>query len=124
MVPVGRPRNRYIRPSTRMLHPMSFGMCVQCRVTSSYAWSASDQIEKYGSWVTSGTAGGRNGWPCKLAARNRAVSMNEWECTVQLNEGWHWLRRDRMALAPARQGGTGFSQWSSVGIVDRREVRL
>src|SRR5690349_12166193 len=32
---------------------------VQCLGQSSYRWSANDQQLKYGSWVTSGTAGGR-----------------------------------------------------------------
>jgi hypothetical protein len=37
---------------------------VQCRVISSVGRSANDQMLKYGSCVTSGTAGGRNDAVC------------------------------------------------------------
>src|SRR5436305_13883051 len=56
-----------------------FGFPVQCVVALSVKRSAADQMLKYGSWATSGTAGGRRygrvwGRARKVNAANAAAS--------------------------------------------------
>src|SRR6185437_1011281 len=52
--------NRYVLPSIRTSPSIDCTTPVQCRVGASVSLSAIDHTLKYGSWVISGTAGGRN----------------------------------------------------------------
>src|SRR5438128_7600019 len=78
------PINRAVSPSMRISDVSGWARPVQGTVATSVSRSAGDQIEKYGSCATSGTAGGRKTGGRAGAGREITLHCGAWPASVSV----------------------------------------
>ena len=95
---------RYGFPSIRTMLHMALIAPVQCRGQSSVNLSAGDQMLKYGSWTTSGTAGGRNVFASSASRFAETATMQQMPPNKENKRACFFMERILDALGQVSGG--------------------